>query len=316
MRRLFIALAALCAALSTDLWNGAFADMPTGMNVEPGEVQVAESYLLPITPPLDQGDSDLCWVYATLSMLETNYMVRHPGSQITLSRGALERDAIEDRFLRLIRGEPRNLENGGLAVEALALIRQNGLLAEGDFHHVLDDPDPIFSAIEQELARYADPAGRRKALDEALKTTFGAKPPTTHLDGDRLSPAEFARAVLGQEHWAEFDLARHGVEGWGPPHDPDARPETRVMYVKLDQMIDLIHRSLARGEAVVWGSEDHALMIYGGEYAKDGTPLSYWIKDSLAPYTYRAGAETIHRELNDVTVVVDRLAVEPQQVVP
>ena len=83
-------------------------------------------------------------------MLETNYMVRHPGSQIALSRGALERDAIADRFLRLIRGEPRNLENGGLAVELLALIRQNGLLAEDDFHDVLD-PDPIFSAIEQNL---------------------------------------------------------------------------------------------------------------------------------------------------------------------
>src|SRR5271166_4042403 len=120
----------------------AFAVMPADMNVEPGEGQVAESYLLPITPPLDQGDSDLCWVYATLSMLETNYMVRHPGSQIALSRGALERDAIADRLLRLIRGEPRNLDNGGLAVEALALIRQNGLLAEDDFYDVLD-PDPI-----------------------------------------------------------------------------------------------------------------------------------------------------------------------------
>ena len=135
---------------------------------------------------------------------------------------------------------------------------------------------------------------------------LGAKPTTTHLDGDALSPAELARAVLGQEQWVEFDLARDGVEGWGPPHDPDARPETRVKYVKLDQMIDLIHRSLARGKAAVWGSEDHALMIYGGDYAKDGTPLSYWIKDSLAPYTYRADAETIHRQLNDVTVAVDQ----------
>jgi len=190
------------------------------------------------------------------------------------------------------------------------------LLAEDDFHDVLDDPDPIFSAIEQKLALYADPASRRRALDAALNTMLGAKPTTTHLDGDGLSPGELARDVLSQEQWVEFDLARDGVEGWGRPHDPDARPDTRVMYVKLDQMIDLIHRSLARGEAVVWGSEDHALVIYGGDYTEDGRPLSYWIKDSFPPYTYRAGAETIHRELNDVTVVVDRLAAEPRQVVP
>ncbi len=44
------------------------------------------------------------------------------------------------------------------------------------------------------------------------------------------------------------------------------------MYAKLDRMIDLIHHSLARRDSS--GSEDHALMIYGGDYAKDGTPLS------------------------------------------
>ena len=55
----------------------------------------------------------------------------------------------------------------------------------------------------------------------------------------------------------------------------------------------------------MWASKDHALMIYGGDYAQDGRPLSHWIKDSLAPYTYRADAETIHRKLNDVTVTVD-----------
>ena len=300
---LLTAFAALWATEFVALQNGTLADMPAHMNIEPGGPQVAESYLLPITPPLDQGELDLCWVYATLSMLETNYVVRHPGSRIALSRGALQRDEIADRFVRLISGEPRNLDNGGLPVEALALIRQNGLLAENDFHDVVD-PDPIFPAIEQNLKRYGDPADRRKALDEALKTVLGAKPETTHLDGDALSPAELARAVLGQEKWVEFDLARDGVEGWGSSHDPDARPETRVMYVKLDQMIDLIHHSLARGEAVVWSSKDHAVMIYGGDYAKNGTPLCYWIKDSLAPYTYRAPAETIHRQLDDVTVVV------------
>ena len=58
----------------------------------------AERYALPITPPIDQGNSDLCWVFATLSMLETNYMVRHPGSKIALSRAALQVDSISDPF--------------------------------------------------------------------------------------------------------------------------------------------------------------------------------------------------------------------------
>ncbi len=261
----------------------------------------AERYALPITPPIDQGDSDLCWVFATLSMLETNYMVRHPGSKIALSRAALQVDSISDRFRRRIHGEPIRLEEGGLAVEAIALIRQNGLFDQGDFHDVVDS-DPVFSSVESKLTSFENSADKEKALGGELKASLGAPPKMTHLDGGAISPGQLARAVLDGKTWTEFDLSRDGFEGWGPSHDPDARPETRVQYVGLDEMIDLIHQSLARGEAVVWGSVDHALVIYGGDYDANGKPLSYLIKDSLPPYTYRASAEAIHGMLNDVTV--------------
>jgi len=100
---------------------GVLSDQPRS-SAEPKTREAAESYALPITPPLDQGDSDLCWVYATLSMLETYYLYRHPDSRIELSRAALQLNTIADRFARLIRGEPRNLEEDGLPVEALDLI--------------------------------------------------------------------------------------------------------------------------------------------------------------------------------------------------
>ena len=111
--------------------------------------------------------------------------------------------------------------------------------------------------------------------------------------------------MLGHKTWTEFDLAQDGVEGWGPSHDPDARPDTRVRYVPLDRMITLIHESLRRGEAVVSGTKDHALLIYGADYDAEGRPMSYLIKDSLAPYLYRQDAEAVHRSLNDVTVSSD-----------
>ncbi len=51
------------------------------------------------------------------------------------------------------------------------------------------------------------------------------------------------------------------------------------MYVKLDRMVDLIQRSLAQGRAVVARTTDHAFLVYGADYDKDGKPLSYRIKD-------------------------------------
>jgi hypothetical protein len=133
--------------------------------------------------------------------------------------------------------------------------------------------------------------------------SLGETPDVTHLDGRTLSPDALARAVVGGREWVEYDLSRDGAEGFGPSKDPDARPETRVYYAKRDRLIELIHHSLARSRAVVAGTPDHAFLIYGADYASDGRPLSYLIKDSLAPFLYREGAEELHRDLNDVTVV-------------
>ena len=268
------------------------------------ERPAAESYRLPITPPLDQGESNLCWGYAALSMLETNYLVRHPGSGIVLSRGALQRDAIADRFHRRIRGEPGRLTDGGLSVEALALIRRNGLVARGDYHHAVASA-PVFSALKRTLTSRADLAAKRALLERELEARLGAKPDITHLDGRTLTPEQLADAVLGRARWVEFDRARVGAEGPGPSRDPEARPETRVVYVPLPAMVDLIHRSLARGQAVVAGTDDHAFLVYGADYDEDGKPLAYLIKDSLAPLTRRERAEELHAELNDVTVAVE-----------
>ncbi len=269
----------------------------------------AERYALPITAPLDQGDTGLCWVYATLSMLETNYMTRHPGTHVEFSRAALERDALADRFRRLIRGEPGDPGDGGLGVEALAIIRQNGLVHRDDFHDVVDDA-PVLATLKEMVAGPAEPQLKEKALDEALTAVLGAKPATTHLEGRLVSPAALAKAALEGQAWTEFDLARDGVEGWGPSHDPDARADTRVRYVGLTTLIDLIHRSLRHGQSVVTGTEDHAFLIYGADYDRQGKPLDYLIKDSLAPLAYRLGAAELHAQLNDVTV--DASAATPQ----
>jgi hypothetical protein len=67
-------------------------------------------------------------------------------------------------------------------------------------------------------------------------------------------------------------------------------------------MIGLIHRSLEQGRAVVAGTTDHAFLVYGAEYDRNGSPLSYRIKDSLAPFVYRERADELHASLNDVTV--------------
>lgn len=264
----------------------------------------AEAYALPITPPVDQGDTGLCWVFATLSMLETNYMSRHPGERIELSRAALQRAAIADRFQRFLHGEPGRLEDGGVAVEAINLIRENGLVERADFHDIVAS-EPVFQEIEETIAEAQD---KGHALDEALNETLGDDPKATHLGLTQVGPKALARTLVGGRRWIEYDLSRDGSEGWGASHDPDARADTRVRYVKGGRLIDLIHQSLKRGEAVVAGTVDHARLIYGAEYDREGRPIAYLIKDSLAPYKYRLDADEVHETLTDVTVSAETSA--------
>ncbi len=290
-----LALFGLSLAPSVAATNGDSA-------VAPSAPAARESYKLPITRPLDQGDSDLCWVYAALGMLETNYLVRHPQSTIDLSRAAVQRVSIADRFHRQITGDSDHLEDGGLAVDALTLIRQHGLVAEKDFHDVIDS-EPVWDNVSKAIAQADGVQDKIVALKTALADDLGVAPRETELDGRELTPKQLANVVLGDNVWTEYDVTPDGPPRIGPSEDPDARPETRVHYVKLATAIDLIHQSLARGEAVVWGSTDnHALLIYGGDYDAEGRPLSYWVKDTFAPYTYQAPAEKIHAELTDVTV--------------
>ena len=298
-KSLFAALAFFCfAAIANDPVVARLVPEPDSAREQN---RIAERYVLPITPAVDQGDSDLCWVYATLAMLETDYLQRHPHSRIALSAGALQLDTIADRFVRHIRGERIRLEEGGLAIEALNLIRQNGLVARADFHDVVD-ASPVYASVRRTLARRPKPPDKLQALRRQLAARLGAKPASTHLDGRVVTPAQLAQAMLGARQWIEFDLARNGAQGWGPSRDPDARGDSRVLYVDLSRMIGLIHGSLARGQAVVAGSKDHSLLIHGGDYDKDGRPIAYMIKDSLPPYAYRVSAEKLHRILNDVTV--------------
>ena len=261
------------------------------------EPAIVESYRLPISAPRDQGSSDLCWIFATLSLLETNYRVRHPGSMVEFSRGAVQRQAIVDRFRRAISGEKPYWADGGLAVEALALIRENGLVAQPDYHDFVDSA-PIYANVSLKLAQLDDSAAKREAVEAALAPA----PELTHLEGAAETPRALAQSVLGDSAWVEYDVAPDGGERVGPSKDPDARPDTLVHYAPLAKLVDLIHASLKRGEAVVWGNVDHAMLIYGADYSADGRAVAYWVKDSAPARAERMTADEVHGQLTDVTV--------------
>jgi C1A family cysteine protease len=87
----------------------------------------SEIYLLPISRNFDQGETDLCWIYATLNMLESASLVSNPKSPVEFSRSVLQYVTMKDRFMRMIYNEETSTSEGGIEIDAINLIHENGL---------------------------------------------------------------------------------------------------------------------------------------------------------------------------------------------
>jgi len=151
-----------------------------------------------------------------------------------------------DRFQREITGNSTHLEDGGLAVDALMLIRQNGLVGTIDFHEVVDS-DPVFTDLSRRLVNVSGADAKLKALNGALARDLGAR----RRDPARRQDADAGTTRKGRPRrraWTEYDVTRDD----GAPASALRRSRRAagdaVHYVDLTTAIALIHDSLARGE--------------------------------------------------------------------
>src|SRR4051812_2990389 len=80
---------------------------------------VAERIELPTSPFLSQYETNLCWVYSTLSALETNYRIAHPDSDLLLSRAQLQYRNWQDRYQREFDLGDHYVRETGTTVDAI-----------------------------------------------------------------------------------------------------------------------------------------------------------------------------------------------------
>ena len=259
--------------------------------------QAASTIKLPVSPGYDQGGSSLCWVYATMNVLESNYLAANPETAIALSRSAMQLLNMEDRYQREIRGIENNVYEGGTPVNAIGIMRNEegwlrnpGLFAFADYH-----PDPTGASATDPLS--FTPTGNQEqdiaTVDQGLDSLYGALPATTHdLSGSALSPEAFAGEVIGTVTWDAYAPASaNQPAGVGPHFDPDARKGTTATYLSVDQFHALFLKEFQSGHAttVDWGGHEEEL--YGADFDASGEPTQFYIKGSYGPdYEYTMDA--------------------------
>ena len=261
----------------------------------------AETLRLPVSRGFNQGGTELCWAYATLSALETNYRVAHPTSTLELSRRTMQFLTIEDRWTRKIGASAVYVGERGVAVDALKLVQDAGLVGYADFTDIADPYGD--DQIEPAVAAAPNAPAKLAALEDALGTLYGFPPAETHLNGAPISRSELQNAVVEGRVWESYAIARDGGEGYRPHPDPDARSGARSYFMPQAKVEAQLHAALAAGFAVEITIGGHCILIYGATYDTDGRALTYFIKDSYPDYFYEADPTRTMSHLIEMTTV-------------
>lgn len=267
--------------------------------VDPNDV--AEKYILPVSRGFDQEQTELCWAYATLNVLESSFLARNEGKKIELSRRAMQYFTMEDRYFRHIRGIEKFLSERGTAMDAIRLIQLNGLVWFSDYKDITD-PYGIAN-IENDVNQATGYSQKMQKLSVDLNKVYTDPPLSTHFGDKTLSRGELAKQITNDLIWESYAVLRDGEEGYRHHPDPDARHETVSYYMPRAKFADRIKAALKAKYAVEITIGGHCITIYGADYDSNGNPVLYYTKDSYPDYFYTADPSELHKSLIEISTV-------------
>lgn len=220
-----------------------------------GDIPVFTDSLAVAAPRVrDQGESDLCWMYAMLTTIEADRLA--VGDSVALSADYPVRRWIEERlpYGYLSRGAtPLSLR--GMGVTALALIERYGLVPEDACHR--RPPYGDYAAIARGVERVArmsrTVAEMRQRTARWLDEAICPLPRRVYMLGAEYTPREFAHSVARPGGYRALTSYTH--HPWGerfPLELADNVLAGEFLNVPPDTLLARVDRALAAGHAVCW----------------------------------------------------------------
>ena len=223
-------------------------------------------------PIRNQGDSELCWVYAMLSTIESERLAM--GDSVSLSADYLARMLIAGKGRRCqLSGRVPGMR--GMAQTAVTMMMRYGMMPQGSYHA----RDGVsYRALKRKVAVLAHQRTTFRKFDimleDLLDREIGYLPKAVYMLGAEYTPKEFAHSVCLPNDWiAVTSFTHHPYNERFVLETPDNVLADSFLNVKLDTMMAWIERSLMAGHPVCWEGDisepgvsmDKGLAVLQGE---------------------------------------------------
>lgn len=220
-------------------------------------------YSVPSTPVKQQGDADLCWLYAMTATLESEHLSE--GDSVNLSAAFVARMMLHDEAVCCFRGMGRtDIALRGMMPTALHYINMYGIVPYDSY---VDAEDADWTVLLRKITAMARAAAARHeeqhdfeaAVNSLLDDELGPLPaPHVYMFGAEYTRQEFAHSVCAPDEYV-FLCSTTGERMNTPVmlNEPDNVFRDTFRNVPLDTLMQHIRHAVSTGHPVCW--EGHVL---------------------------------------------------------
>jgi len=224
---------------------------------------------LPHTAPKSQGRTGTCWCFATISMMESEFMNAHKKDTVDLSEMFIVRHAYSDKAENYIRFHGKtNFAQGGACHDVINQMTQHGCVPEdiysgqniGEDDHNHSEIGKVLSGMVDAVLEARRPTPIWKdAFNAAADVYFGTPPESFTFEGGKYTPESFMKnhLDLDPDDYIEITSFSHL-----PLYEqvllklPDNWTFNDEYYnVKVEDLSRIIEHSLKEGHTVAYGGD-------------------------------------------------------------
>jgi hypothetical protein len=285
------------------------------------------SIILPVSPCLTQGGSSLCWNFAGMNILETNYRAQNPNSAFQLSRRAVYAWIAFERNIKRLSGAglskverptgslpfqfftgPNQNNTRGTTIDAIRYASIYGLIPLNLIEVEVTLPLNSYRLFEVKTMEFE---GFKSLINfvDAVSKEIGVIPESFEFEGQSVKPKELATQILGNKNWTSYAILRNRPDNSTVPNtwlnfhvDRDNHLGDRSFAISHDRLPSLIKESLQNQNAMEISMGGHSVMLYGADYDETtGLPIRYYLKDSYGDCLYTSNPERTHMAIYQIT---------------